>query len=102
MTTSTSDIYERLVSLLTRCPQTIEILPGDWLRTQDPDHFISSAVGVFKFARTITVQRNHDPDTSLLRALTASSSVLLLANPSHQTALNARKHLVRMHMIDPH
>lgn len=66
------------------------------------------AVGVFKSARkcvptrpTSVVQQNPDLDASL-RILTASSSILLLANPSHQTALNARKHLVRMHLIDPH
>lgn len=48
------------------------------------------------------VQRIHDLDASLVRILTASSTILLLANPSHQTALNARKHLVRKHLIDPH
>lgn len=67
------------------------------------------AVGVFKSARscvptrvTITNQLNDDRDHSLVRVLTASSSILVLANPSHQTALNSRKHLIRMHLIDPH
>jgi protein prenyltransferase alpha subunit repeat containing protein 1 len=46
------------------------------------------------------VQQNLD--ASLVRILIASSSILLLANPSNQTALNTRKHLVRMHQIDPH
>lgn len=48
------------------------------------------------------VQWNHNLDTSLIHVLAASSSILILANPSHQTALNARKHLVRMHLIDPY
>ena len=67
------------------------------------------AVGIFQSARscvptrpTTMIQPNHDLDASLVRILAASSSILLLANPSHQTALNARKHLVRMHLIDPH
>ncbi|KAH0829178.1 hypothetical protein J3R83DRAFT_2709 [Lanmaoa asiatica] len=134
---STSETYELLVSLLTKCPQTIEILPGDgsiWTHTQNPDNIGSEptfapflfvednlgipqkilykiylhAVGVFKPARScvptrpvIIVQRNHDLDASLVRILIASSSILVLANPSHQTALNARKHLVRKHLIDP-
>lgn len=67
------------------------------------------AIAIFKSARsciptrpTISIQDSRDLDASALRALAASSSVLLLANPSHHTALNARKHLVRMHLIDPH
>jgi len=67
------------------------------------------AVGLFRSARgcvptrpTTMVQRNHALGAPLVHILAASSSILLLANPSHQTALNARKHLVRMHLIDPH
>ncbi|KAG8221305.1 hypothetical protein J3R82DRAFT_1472 [Butyriboletus roseoflavus] len=135
--TSTSEAYELLISLLTKCPQTIEILPGDgsvWMHTQNPDNveepsfapflFVEGnlgipqkilykvylyAVGVFKSARscvptrpTVKNQRNRDLDPPLVRVLTASSSILVLANPTHQTALNSRKHLVQMHLIDPH
>ncbi|KAF8448641.1 hypothetical protein L210DRAFT_3756546 [Boletus edulis BED1] len=140
MTPTSPSEYELLVSLLTKCPQTIEVLPGDgsiWTPAQNPGDIKSHsepslapflfvegnlgipqkvlyklylhAVSVFKSARscvptrpTIMVQRNHDLDASLIRILADSSSILLLANPSHQTALNARKHLVRMHLIDPH
>lgn len=47
------------------------------------------------------VQADRDPDASPIHILDTSSSILILANPSHQTAFNARKHLIRMHLIDP-
>lgn len=102
----------------TQNPGDVELEPsfGPFLFVEDnlgiPQKIIHKvylhAVGLFRSARkciptrpTTIVQRNCVLDASLVRILAASSSILLLANPPHQTALNARKHLVRMHLIDP-
>lgn len=67
------------------------------------------AVGIFKSVRsciptrpTSMAQQNPHLDPSLVRSLAASSSVVVVGNPCHQTALNARKHLVRMDLLDLH
>ncbi|KIJ58074.1 hypothetical protein HYDPIDRAFT_178117 [Hydnomerulius pinastri MD-312] len=130
---SNSKTYELLISLLAKCPITIEIVPGDgslWMHGNGSDDSISYtpflfvqnhlgiphkvlyavylyAVGVFKAARlsysscqcTEEVQGNLPSSTK--RTLIASSSVLILANPSHQTALNVRKQFVHKQLIDP-
>lgn len=102
------------------CRLSIEILPGgahEWITLDQTSPFLFveknlgvpkkvlyrlyiEAIVVFKEAKGILSERGagrSDPSN-----LIASSSVILLANPAHQTALNARKHLVQKGLIDPH
>ncbi|KAH7883194.1 hypothetical protein F5I97DRAFT_196669 [Phlebopus sp. FC_14] len=118
--TPIAQTYDLLTSLLALNPSTVELVPGDgssWISqnagtSYEPFLFVENnlgipqkilysvylhAVGVFN-----TALRKHPPQTSnVTEALIASSSVLILANPSHQTALNTRKQLVREEKIDP-
>ncbi|KIK90761.1 hypothetical protein PAXRUDRAFT_151179 [Paxillus rubicundulus Ve08.2h10] len=131
LSTSTPATYELLVSLLAKCPKSIEILPGDgalWIHSEDssdeatfaPFLFLSNnlgipqkvlhqayihAVGVFKEVRKLSTRPSQEiqgkDNPAAVQILIGSSSVLILANPSHQTALNARKLLVKKKLIDP-
>ncbi|KIJ15501.1 hypothetical protein PAXINDRAFT_155535 [Paxillus involutus ATCC 200175] len=131
VSTSTSATYELLVSLLAKCPKTIEILPGDgalWTHSGDssdeatfaPFLFLDNnlgipqkvlyqayihAVGVFKLVRKSPTRASEEiqgnDNSPAVQILIDSSSILILANPSHQTALNARKLLVKKQLIDP-
>ncbi|KAF9228395.1 protein prenylyltransferase [Gyrodon lividus] len=110
--------------------KTIEILPGDgslWTHSGESSDEVSFApflfldnnlgipqkvlsqvyiyaVDVFKSARkpptrsSEGIQANHD---SSVQIVIDSSSVLILANPSHQTALSARKRLLKEELINP-
>ncbi|KAM5542905.1 hypothetical protein V8D89_003289, partial [Ganoderma adspersum] len=91
---------------------SIELLPGDaseWLASAPPEHtpflFVDNNLGVphklaYKayleaVARFRAVRPRHNAsDCSHSAELLTSSAVLLLVNPAHQTALNARKRLV--------
>ncbi|PIL33401.1 hypothetical protein GSI_04022 [Ganoderma sinense ZZ0214-1] len=107
-----ADLCSRLGDLLNVPPISIELLPGDaseWLASAPPEHapflFVDNNLGVphklaYKayleaVARFRAVRPRHDSiDHSHSAELLASSAVLLLVNPAHQTALNARKRLV--------
>ncbi|KAF9243132.1 hypothetical protein BU15DRAFT_43244, partial [Melanogaster broomeanus] len=62
------------------------------------------AVAVFKTARKLSARPSEEiqgtHDSTAVQILIDSSSVLILANPSHQTALNARKELIRKQLIN--
>ncbi|KAI6007694.1 protein prenylyltransferase [Pisolithus orientalis] len=123
-----SEHMELLAMLLDRCPTTVEIIPGDatsWSpdsTDRGPYHpflFIDGnlgvpqkvlyalypyAVNVFNDFRKACLSSRETPQASSRSKptdLLESSSVILLANPSHQTTLNARKRLVREGTIDP-
>jgi protein prenyltransferase alpha subunit repeat containing protein 1 len=110
-----------------RYSTTIEVLPGDasiWIpdvaeRSRSPFLFMENNLGVpekelrqsylfavpiFSAARkafglhTLEVPSNHTM-SSVIQDLIDSSAVLILMNPAHQTALNARKQLVVRNLI---
>ncbi|KAF9451495.1 hypothetical protein P691DRAFT_699151 [Macrolepiota fuliginosa MF-IS2] len=100
-----------LADLLERPPASIEILPGglkEWV-SQDsgvcedfPFVLVDGHLGIpqkvlYKLY-TIAVALYKGADKTLVLIL---SSIILLANPAHQTALNARKILVREGMLEP-
>ncbi|KAH7927476.1 hypothetical protein BV22DRAFT_1127390 [Leucogyrophana mollusca] len=117
----TQSTFELLVSLLQSNPTSIEILPGDastWVQEGTntfPFLFIDNNLGVpqkilykafmvgmanFKLSRrqALSLTASSQP---AIRDLIASSAVILLTNPAHQTALNTRKHLVVQGSLDP-
>ncbi|EGO00685.1 hypothetical protein SERLA73DRAFT_50732, partial [Serpula lacrymans var. lacrymans S7.3] len=102
---------------------SIEILPGDgsaWLVGTSPDKpsspflFVDQNLGVpqkflyeaylfslevFKPARKL-LQKSKAPSPICIQQLIASTAVILLANPAHQTALNTRKRLIQSNILD--
>ncbi|KAI6046439.1 protein prenylyltransferase [Pisolithus marmoratus] len=124
---SASEHMKLLALLLDRCPTTVEIIPGD-ATTCSPDStdhgpyhpflFIDGNLGVpqkvlytlypyavrlFNISRRIftsSCETSQASSRSKPTDLLESSSVILLANPSHQTALNVRKRLVCDGSID--
>ncbi|KAI6116005.1 hypothetical protein F5141DRAFT_1100349 [Pisolithus sp. B1] len=125
---SAPEHMELLAMLLDRCPTTVEVIPGE-ATSWSPDStdqqlhygpflFIDGnlgvpqkvlyglypyAVNVFNTSRKDFVSSRDAPQASSRSKptdLLASSSIILLANPSHQTALNVRKRLVRDGIID--
>ncbi|KAG1903261.1 uncharacterized protein F5891DRAFT_1276433 [Suillus fuscotomentosus] len=125
---SVSTCFRSLTSLLLKPPATIEVLPGDasiWIpdveeRSRSPFLFTENnlgvpekelrrsylfAVPVFSAARkasefhTLEDPSNHIM-SSAIQDLIDSSAVLILMNPAHQTALNARKQLIVRNLID--
>ncbi|KAG2109275.1 uncharacterized protein F5147DRAFT_153539 [Suillus discolor] len=126
--TPVSTCFRSLTSLLLKTPATIEVLPGDasiWIpdveeRSRSPFLFTENnlgvpekelhrsylfAVPVFSAARkasglhTLENPSNHIM-SSAIQDLIDSSAVLILMNPAHQTALNARKQLIVRNLID--
>lgn len=125
---SVSTHFRSLASLLLKPPATIEVLPGDasiWIpdvaeRSRSPFLFMENnlgvpekelrrsylfAVPVFSAARmasrlhTLENPSNHTM-SSVIQDLIDSSAVLILMNPAHQTALNARKKLIMRNLIN--
>ncbi|KZP04468.1 hypothetical protein FIBSPDRAFT_1054658 [Athelia psychrophila] len=112
---------DRLVDLLTLHSQTVEILPGDYslYAPAEGEHETSSKTKpfllvdgnlgvpkkalyrIYLFALQIFAQSRVSWDATLsdsddmTRGLVAASAVILLANPAHTTALNARKRLLQ-------
>ncbi|KAI5123797.1 hypothetical protein M0805_009092 [Coniferiporia weirii] len=105
------DNVYKLSGLLARAPKTIEIIPGDgleWLESfPDNEHapflFVEENLGVpekilYKCymlsvkAFAESKERIQTPEGR--KAVFALTSVILLANPAHQTALNIRKTLL--------
>ncbi|KAH8087849.1 hypothetical protein BXZ70DRAFT_537788 [Cristinia sonorae] len=74
--------YIQAISVFQSCPSSRRLLDGQTQRTKGD----SSRGGI---------------DASTITRLIHSSSVMLLANPAHQTALNARKRLVLAGLVDP-
>ncbi|KAF7298072.1 Ubiquitin-protein ligase [Mycena chlorophos] len=95
---TTADLVRTLGDLLTQ-PSivSIEIVPGSgesWtVPTPEPYILVDGNLGVFQKS----LYRLYPTALSLLRGESASqaSSVILLVNPAHQTALNARKRLIK-------
>lgn len=99
---------------------SIELLPGDgsdWLGSAPVPHapflFINFNLGVptkhaYKayleaVARFRAVHRTRSPNLDVISKMLTSTAVLLLANPAHETALNARKQLVTSSLLSaPH
>lgn len=125
---SLSTCFRSLASLLLKPPATIEVLPGDasiWIpdvaeRSRFPFLFTDNnlgipekelrrsylfAVPIFSAARkaagfhTLENPSNHIM-SSMIQDLIDSSAVLILMNPAHQTALNARKQLIVRNLIN--
>ncbi|KAG2369270.1 hypothetical protein BDR07DRAFT_1323966 [Suillus spraguei] len=125
---SASTCFRSLASLLLKPPATIEVLPGDasiWIpdvaeRSRSPFLFTENNLGVpekelrrsylfavpmFSAARkasgfhALENSSNHIM-SSMIQDLIDSSAVLILTNPAHQTALNARKHLIVRNLIN--
>ncbi|KAG2043759.1 hypothetical protein BDR03DRAFT_939847 [Suillus americanus] len=125
---SVSTHFRSLASLLLKPPATIEVLPGDasiWIpdvaeRSRSPFLFMENNLGVpekelrrsylfalpiFSAARktsglhTLENPSNHTM-SSVIQDLIDSSAVLILMNPAHQTALNARKQLIVRNFIN--
>ncbi|RPD52754.1 protein prenylyltransferase [Lentinus tigrinus ALCF2SS1-7] len=123
---SGSELSSRLAELLNVPPISIELLPGDgseWLAVASPDHapflFTDRNLGVPQKAaykayleavsrfRSVRPRLLHPgsprgqpvSDRDIAEAA-ASSSVLLLVNPAHQSALNTRKRLVELGSLD--
>ncbi|KAG1860812.1 hypothetical protein F4604DRAFT_1684293 [Suillus subluteus] len=128
MSESISTHFRSLASLLLKPPATIEVLPGDasiWIpdvveRSRSPFLFTENnlgvpekelrrsylfAVSIFSAARkasglhTLENPSNHTM-SSVIQDLIDSSAVLILMNPAHQTALNARKKLIVRNLIN--
>ncbi|KAI0645285.1 hypothetical protein C8Q79DRAFT_1119992 [Trametes meyenii] len=117
-----SELTMKLGRLLNAPPESIEILPGDgseWLSTDLPAEqaqhapflFIEGNLGVpqklaykafldsvpvFRRCRAhLLLPRSPASETRLaIEDMLASSAVLLLVNPAHQSALNVRRQLV--------
>ncbi|KAG2159116.1 protein prenylyltransferase [Suillus bovinus] len=125
---SVSTCFRSLSSLLFKPPATIEVLPGDasiWIpdvaeRSRSPFLFMKNNLGVpekelrrsylfavpiFSAARkafglhTLETPSNHTT-SSAIQDLIDSSAVLILMNPAHHTALNARRQLLVQDLID--
>ncbi|RPD52751.1 hypothetical protein L227DRAFT_658671 [Lentinus tigrinus ALCF2SS1-6] len=123
---SGSELGSRLAELLNVPPISIELLPGDgseWLAVASPAHapFLSldrnlgvpqkaayraylEAVSRFRGVRQRLLHprslRGQPVSDRNIAEAAASSSVLLLVNPAHQCALNARKRLVELGSLD--
>ncbi|EIW54501.1 protein prenylyltransferase [Trametes versicolor FP-101664 SS1] len=87
----------KLGRILASPPISIELLPGDgseWLAEGMPEESNPHAPFLF-------IEGNLDlPGTGDMADILHSSSVLLLVNPAHQSALNARKRLVKHGALD--
>ncbi|KII92098.1 hypothetical protein PLICRDRAFT_50528 [Plicaturopsis crispa FD-325 SS-3] len=112
-------LFDALAALLNTVPISIEILPGDGSEWRPADTgapaspflFIEGNLGVpqkwlHKFYRMAlpifsTARKNiASLSDSIVKDLSASSAIILLANPAHQTALNARKRLIMHNKLD--
>ncbi|KAG0699382.1 hypothetical protein DFH29DRAFT_56628 [Suillus ampliporus] len=120
--------FRLLASLLLRPPATVEVLPGDastWIsdaaeRSRSPFLLMENnlgipekelrqsylfAVHVFAAARKVSGLHTFENASNLtitpvIQDLIDSSAVLILMNPAHHTALNARKRLVERNLIN--
>ncbi|KAF8622762.1 hypothetical protein AX15_006849 [Amanita polypyramis BW_CC] len=100
-----ADLVLKLGDLLAQPLVSIEVLPGgldDWavqgLRSDFPFVFVEGNLGVPKkvlyglYLAAVTMFTHTGAEPG--EAAVASTSVILLANPAHQTALNMRKRLI--------
>lgn len=60
-----------------------------------------SALAVFSDAKNAS-NRDNSMGLTTIQSLTSSTAAILLANPSHMTALNSRKRLIQKTLLDPH
>ncbi|OBZ69686.1 Protein prenyltransferase alpha subunit repeat-containing protein 1 [Grifola frondosa] len=113
-----------LGNLLNIPPVSIEILPGDgseWLSQLHDGHhpflFVEQHLGVpqkvlyaaylesipwfLQSCKGIIQDGSKSVTDAAIDGLRQSSAIVLLGNPAHQTALNARKRLVQRSAIDP-
>ncbi|KAG1740899.1 uncharacterized protein EDB91DRAFT_1081962 [Suillus paluster] len=126
--TLVSTSFRLLASLLLRPPATVEVLPGDastWISDgaespHSPFLLMENnlgvpekelrrsylfAVHVFAAARKVSGLHTFQNASTLtmtpaIQDIIDSSAVLILMNPAHQTALNARKRLVERNLIN--
>ncbi|TFK85127.1 hypothetical protein K466DRAFT_601437 [Polyporus arcularius HHB13444] len=118
-----SGLSPKLAKLLNEPPISVELLPGDgseWLANASSEHapflFVDRNLGVpqkaaykayleavphFQSARQRLLESSQPPSKHDIADAAASSSVLLLVNPAHQSALNTRKRLVEFSVLDP-
>ncbi|EMD33115.1 hypothetical protein CERSUDRAFT_98721 [Gelatoporia subvermispora B] len=121
---------KKLGSLLQRPPLSVEIIPGDgteWtssftdnepsIKEHHPFLLVEENLGVpekllykaYMSSIPLLMQSRHCTSTSPTVSsadlsqedLASSTAIILLANPAHQTAINARKRLVESSVLDP-